>query len=393
MTLLLGKGRSHAPPLSPPSPSSPLLRWPSLRAAAAGTAPGARRHAAHRQPGHRPADRRHADRPRLRRRAADRHQHRHTLHFPSDYALAIADSPSHDEHVVDALRADPLGLPLAVGPAHQPVADGQADRRDRALSAYFSHPGMTSTSAFALAGGGTTDRRRPAAPARGTPPTTPRPIGKSGTALRTALHDIIDNHTKLSYDAVWTALKDTDQDPNNTANVIELYTGRSISKSSNGGSTGNWNREHVWAQSRGGFTTSAGPGTDLHHIRPRTSPSTASAATRTSTTAAPRSPAAPTAGPTPTPSSRATRSRATWRGCSLHGDPLRGRRRLQQPRDQPTVGTSVHADRRPRDAAGLERRRPGQHLRDAAQRPHPRPVAGQPQPLHRPPGVGRGDRN
>lgn len=25
---------------------------------------------------------------------------------------------------------------------------------------------------------------------------------------------------------------------------------------------------HVWAQSRGGFTTSAGPGTDLHHIRP-----------------------------------------------------------------------------------------------------------------------------
>jgi endonuclease I len=24
----------------------------------------------------------------------------------------------------------------------------------------------------------------------------------------------------------------------------------------------------VWAQSRGGFTTSAGPGTDLHHIRP-----------------------------------------------------------------------------------------------------------------------------
>lgn len=67
---------------------------------------------------------------------------------------------------------------------------------------------------------------------------------------------------------MWTALKDTDQDPNNTSNVIELYTGRSIPKSSNGGSVGNWNREHVWAQSRGGFTTSAGPGTDLHHVRP-----------------------------------------------------------------------------------------------------------------------------
>ena len=67
---------------------------------------------------------------------------------------------------------------------------------------------------------------------------------------------------------MWTALKDTDQDPNNTANVIELYTGRSISRSNYGGSTGQWNREHVWAQSRGGFTTSAGPGTDLHHLRP-----------------------------------------------------------------------------------------------------------------------------
>ena len=94
------------------------------------------------------------------------------------------------------------------------------------------------------------------------------PAGKTGTALRTSLHDIIDDNTRLSYDAVWTALKDTDQDPNNTSNVIELYTGRSIAKSNNGGGTGQWNREHVFAQSRGGFTTSAGPGTDLHHLRP-----------------------------------------------------------------------------------------------------------------------------
>ena len=87
-----------------------------------------------------------------------------------------------------------------------------------ALSAYFSHPGMTSTSAFALAGGGTpTDPP----PTGGTSPwdsTYYAPaVGKTGTALRTSLHDIIDNNTKLSYDAVWTALKDTDQDPNNTS--------------------------------------------------------------------------------------------------------------------------------------------------------------------------------
>ena len=37
-------------------------------------------------------------------------------------------------------------------------------------------------------------------------------IGKTGPTLRASLHDIIDGHTHLSYDKVWKALKDTDQD-------------------------------------------------------------------------------------------------------------------------------------------------------------------------------------
>ncbi|MBG0855062.1 endonuclease [Streptomyces spinoverrucosus] len=93
-------------------------------------------------------------------------------------------------------------------------------------------------------------------------------IGKTGTSLKSSLHTIIGNQTKLSYSAVWNALKVTDQDPNNSNNVILLYSGISRSKSLNGGNTGNWNREHVWAQSHGDFGTSAGPGTDLHHLRP-----------------------------------------------------------------------------------------------------------------------------
>lgn len=92
-------------------------------------------------------------------------------------------------------------------------------------------------------------------------------IGKSGTSLKSALHTIISTQTKISYDAVWNALKATDQDPNNTANVILLYSGVSRSKTLNGGDVGDWNREHVWAQSHGSFGTSAGPGTDLHHLR------------------------------------------------------------------------------------------------------------------------------
>ncbi|MER6011834.1 endonuclease I family protein [Streptomyces bluensis] len=93
-------------------------------------------------------------------------------------------------------------------------------------------------------------------------------IGKTGPALKSSLHTIISKQTKISYSAVWEALKVTDQDPNNSSNVKLLYSGISRSKSLNGGNVGDWNREHVWAQSHGDFGTSAGPGTDLHHLRP-----------------------------------------------------------------------------------------------------------------------------
>lgn len=93
-------------------------------------------------------------------------------------------------------------------------------------------------------------------------------IGKTGASLKSSLHTIIKSQTKISYDAVWNALKVTDQDPNNSNNVILLYSGTSRSKSLNGGAVGDWNREHVWAKSHGDFGTSTGPGTDLHHLRP-----------------------------------------------------------------------------------------------------------------------------
>ncbi|CAL9573390.1 endonuclease [Streptomyces sp. G3] len=93
-------------------------------------------------------------------------------------------------------------------------------------------------------------------------------IGKTGDSLKSALHTIISDQTKLSYSAVWDALKATDEDPDNSGNVILLYSGVSRSKSLNGGDTGDWNREHVWAKSHGDFGTSTGPGTDIHHLRP-----------------------------------------------------------------------------------------------------------------------------
>ncbi|MEU6120797.1 endonuclease [Streptomyces sp. NPDC047123] len=93
-------------------------------------------------------------------------------------------------------------------------------------------------------------------------------LGKTGPELKSALHTIISEQTKLSYDQVWDALKTTDQDPANSANVILLYSGTSRSKGSSGGDQGDWNREHVWAKSHGDFGTSTGPGTDIHHLRP-----------------------------------------------------------------------------------------------------------------------------
>ncbi|GAA4909861.1 endonuclease I [Stackebrandtia albiflava] len=86
--------------------------------------------------------------------------------------------------------------------------------------------------------------------------------GKTGQELKAALHDIIDDHTTLSYSEVKTAIPYTDADPATSGNVILLYTGRS---EPNGG---DWNREHVWAKSHGDFGTAIGPGTDLHHLRP-----------------------------------------------------------------------------------------------------------------------------
>ncbi|HZF92814.1 endonuclease I family protein [Streptomyces sp.] len=93
-------------------------------------------------------------------------------------------------------------------------------------------------------------------------------VGKTGTSLKSSLHTIISSQTKLSYSALWEALKVTDQDPANSNNVKLLYSGISRSKTLNGGDAGDWNREHVWAISHGDLTTSTGPGTDLHHIRP-----------------------------------------------------------------------------------------------------------------------------
>ncbi|MBL4708422.1 MAG: endonuclease [Flavobacteriales bacterium] len=95
--------------------------------------------------------------------------------------------------------------------------------------------------------------------------------GQSGATLKSTLHSIIDGHTEYPYSSsgtdVWDILKVADKDPNNSNNVIGLYSNFSMNAAAEYANGAGWNREHVWAKSRGNFGTSPGPGTDLHHLR------------------------------------------------------------------------------------------------------------------------------
>ena len=86
--------------------------------------------------------------------------------------------------------------------------------------------------------------------------------GLTGVTLKSALHDIIDDHTTFSYSSVSAdnIMMEADEDPNNANNLIEIYTGDSENTISS--------REHVWAKSHGDFGTSAPAGCDLHNLKP-----------------------------------------------------------------------------------------------------------------------------
>ena len=115
-------------------------------------------------------------------------------------------------------------------------------------------------------------------------------IGKTAATLRDALHEIIDDHTRLTYTNpnnndwvdfrnidVWEALVYTDSacpdDAPKCGKVRLLYLGetRDVLQAYRGGKVGChdfWEREHVWPTSRKFPKKSQHGYTDLHHIRP-----------------------------------------------------------------------------------------------------------------------------
>lgn len=116
--------------------------------------------------------------------------------------------------------------------------------------------------------------------------------GLSGNTLKQALQDIIANPSIVraqNYGDAFTILKTSDQNPQNSNQVWLLYTEQPRSKldmQTGNSIIGKWNREHIYSQSRGGFSDGtsstpdginlwlptnaddilAGHG-DVHHIR------------------------------------------------------------------------------------------------------------------------------
>lgn len=99
-------------------------------------------------------------------------------------------------------------------------------------------------------------------------------------ALKAELADLITStHTyPTTYSEVWAVLQSSDLDPTNSAVVLLMYgyndddasviNDRSRDKDNYGGSTGQWNREHVFPKSLGSPDLgTSGPGSDPHNLR------------------------------------------------------------------------------------------------------------------------------
>ena len=96
--------------------------------------------------------------------------------------------------------------------------------------------------------------------------------GLTGPALRTELHRLVKTpHVSLTYSATRAALEVCDQDPASANNVILIYTRRSEPKTnfvhSPPQNTTEWNREHLWPNSRG-IVDDGADYADLFNLRP-----------------------------------------------------------------------------------------------------------------------------
>ena len=93
----------------------------------------------------------------------------------------------------------------------------------------------------------------------------------SPSALRSSLHQVIDDHVRFPYTSggtdTWDILEQAQQDPNNPNNVLTIYRNGSHPKQGMGNSL--YEREHTWPKSYGfpDDNPSNYPYTDCHMLR------------------------------------------------------------------------------------------------------------------------------
>lgn len=97
-------------------------------------------------------------------------------------------------------------------------------------------------------------------------------FNKTGNELKGELASLITvTHTKvISYTELQTLMKSSDVDPQNPNNLLLVYGSQSSGTHQRSRPiSGSWNREHVYAKSKGTPNLgTSGPGADGHHLRP-----------------------------------------------------------------------------------------------------------------------------
>ncbi len=93
---------------------------------------------------------------------------------------------------------------------------------------------------------------------------------RTSTAMRSTVHDTIDDHTRYPYTSsatdTWDILDLAQENPSNSTRILDVYRNASYTKA--GGGNSFYNREHAWPKSYGfpndGSTNY--PYTDCHHL-------------------------------------------------------------------------------------------------------------------------------
>ncbi len=95
-------------------------------------------------------------------------------------------------------------------------------------------------------------------------------VATSATTLRSTLHAVIDDHTRIAYTAsgtdTWNVLELADQYAGNSTQILDLYKNAVYTKQ--GGGNSFYNREHTWPNSYGfpNDVSTNYPYTDCHHL-------------------------------------------------------------------------------------------------------------------------------